>query len=122
MTRRAHTHTTDAGFSLVELMVVLVILTIGLLPLALVQTRAQQDVFESGQYSEAVQVAQLQMESAKSLGFGNIAADSGTVDVYAWNRQVQNIQFGLDQLRVTVSWNEKGNQRTLAVMDRIARR
>ncbi|MCH7549593.1 MAG: prepilin-type N-terminal cleavage/methylation domain-containing protein [Candidatus Krumholzibacteriota bacterium] len=51
----------NSGFTLVELMVVLVILTIGLLPLALVQTRAQQDVFETGQFSNAVQIAQLQI-------------------------------------------------------------
>jgi len=109
MTRHTHTQPNNAGFSLVELMVVLVILTVGLLPLALVQTRAQQDVFESGQFSEAVQVANLQMESAKSLGFGNAAADSGVADgVYTWNRQVQPVggTTGLDQITVTVSWNE----------------
>ena len=99
----------SGGFTLVELMVVLVILTIGLLPLALVQTRAQQDVFESGQFSDAIQVAQLQMESAKSLGFGNIPSDSGVVDnVYNWNRNVQNVSLGLDQITLTVAWSEKG--------------
>ena len=74
MTSNDNRNIRSAGFTLIELMVVLIILAIGLLPLALVQTRAQQDVFESGQFSDAVQIAQLQMESAKSLGFGNIVA------------------------------------------------
>ena len=119
MTR--HTHKDNKGFSLVELMVVLVILTIGLLPLALVQTRASQDVTESGQFSEAVRVAELQMESAKALGFGNIATDSGTVDgFYSWTRQVSNVSLGLDQIVVGVAWSEKGNRRTVAVLDMIS--
>jgi prepilin-type N-terminal cleavage/methylation domain-containing protein len=110
----------DAGFSLVELMVVLVILTIGLLPLALIQTRAQQDVFESGQYTEALQVAQLQMEQAKSQGFGNAVTDSGAVDSYTWTTTVNNVSFGLDEITVDVTWNEKGRQRTVQIMDRIS--
>jgi prepilin-type N-terminal cleavage/methylation domain-containing protein len=110
----------SAGFSLVELMVVLVILTIGLLPLALIQTRAQQDVFESGQYTEALQVAQLQMEVAKSSGFGNVATDSGLVDVYTWRATVSNVSFGLDQVVVDVRWNEKGRQRNIQIMDRLS--
>ncbi|MDH3198980.1 MAG: prepilin-type N-terminal cleavage/methylation domain-containing protein [Candidatus Krumholzibacteria bacterium] len=123
MTRHTHTQATDAGFSLIELMVVLVILTVGLLPLALVQTRAQQDVFESGQFTEAVQVAHLQMESAKSLGFGNAASDSGLVDgLYLWNRRVQPVagQTGLDQITVTVAWTEKDNARQIMVTDRVS--
>jgi prepilin-type N-terminal cleavage/methylation domain-containing protein len=110
----------NAGFSLVELMVVLVILAIGLLPLALIQTRAQQDVYESGQYTEALQVAQMQMEATKSLGFGNAATDSGLVDIYSWRATVNNVSFGLDQIVVTVQWNEKGTTRTIQIMDRIS--
>lgn len=123
MTDNANKNFRCAGFTLIELMVVLVILTIGLLPLALVQTRAQQDVFESGQFSDAVQVAQLQMESAKSLGFGNIPSDSGMVDaVYNWNRQVTNVSPGLDQISLNVSWSEKGKPRNVLFRNLIARR
>lgn len=124
MTRQTHnagnTSGRNAGFSLIELMVVLVILAIGLLPLALIQTRAQQDVFESGQYTEALQVAQLQMESAKSQGFGSAVTDSGAVDSYTWRATVTNVSFGLDQIVVDVQWNEKGRQRNVQIIDRVS--
>ncbi len=109
------------GFTLVELMVVLVILSVGLLPLAFIQTRASQDVLESSMWTQAVQVAQLQMESARALGFGNVTADSGLVDsAYTWRRQVQNVSFGLDQITIDVTWNEKGQQRNIQVTDLIS--
>ena len=108
------------GFSLVEIMVVLVILTIGLLPLAIVQTRAQQDVFESGQFSDALNVAQMQMETAKSQGFGNAVTDSGQVDIYSWRTTVTNVSFGLDRIAVRVGWNEKGEPRAVQVVNMIS--
>ena len=111
----------EAGFTLVEMMVVLVILTIGLLPLALVQTRAQQDVFESGAFSEAIRVAEMQMESARALGFGNIPPDSGQADsLYAWRRGVTNLSASMDQINITVSWNEKGTNRRVGVVNRVS--
>jgi len=110
----------EAGFSLVELMVALVILTIGLLPLAFVQTRAQQDVFDSGRHTEALAIAQLQMEEAKSLGFGVAVTDTGQVDSYTWIRDVQNVGVGLDQITVNVNWNERGDARSVTLINRIS--
>jgi prepilin-type N-terminal cleavage/methylation domain-containing protein len=110
----------EKGFSLVELMVALVILTIGLLPLAFVQTRAGQDVFDSGRYTEALAIATLQMEEAKSLGFGVAVTDTGQVDNYTWVRDVQNVSFGLDQISVSVTWNERGSARTVRIINRLS--
>lgn len=110
----------EAGFSLVELMVALVILTIGLLPLAFVQTRANQDVFDSGRHTEALAIAQLQMEEVKSLGFGVAATDTGQVDNYTWIRDVQNVSNGLDQITVSVNWNERGDARSVVLINRIS--
>jgi len=110
------------GFSLVELMVVLVVLAVGLLPLAFVQTRSQQNVFDSGRYSQAMELAQLQLESARSRGFGNVQPANGTIGNYAWNSTVQNVSFGLDQVTVQVSWQERGNPRTVTVIDMMSLR
>jgi prepilin-type N-terminal cleavage/methylation domain-containing protein len=112
----------EEGFSLVELMVALVILTIGLLPLAFVQTRAQQDVFDSGRYTEALTIATLEMEQTKSLGFGVAVPDTGSVDNYTWIRDVQNISPTLDQITVSVSWNERGSPRVVRIINRLSDR
>lgn len=110
------------GFSLIELMVVLVILAVGLLPLAFVQARSARNVVESGSYTQAVQLAQLQLESAKSLGFGNVQAGTATVGNYTWTSTVQNVSFGLDQVSVRVTWDEKGVTRTVTVVDMLSMR
>lgn len=112
----------EAGFTLVEIMVVLVILTIALLPLVFVQTRAGQEVYQSGRYTEAIAVGQLQMESAKSLGFGNVPADSGTVDNMNWTRTVQNVGVRLDQINVRVNWTERGSPREMSFVSLISDR
>ncbi len=110
------------GFSLTELMVVMVILTIAILPLALIQTRSNRSVFDSGQFTEALQIAQMQMEQTKSMGFANAAPDSGTVDNYSWTTTVQNISFGLNQLQVTVRWQEKDVTRSIVLTDLLSYR
>ncbi len=112
----------ERGFSLVELMVVLVVLAIGLLPLAFVQTRAQQEVVDSGRQTEALALAQLQMETAKTLGFGVAATDTGVVGNYQWIQSVQNVSLGLDQVTVTVNWTERGRPMSIAVINRLSMR
>lgn len=119
---RAATTRPDQGFSLVELMVVLVVLAIGLLPLAFVQTRAQQEVVDSGRQSEAVALAQLQMETAKSQGFGVAVDANGAVGNYTWTQTVTNVSFGLDQITVTVNWSERGQPRSVSMINRVSMR
>jgi len=80
-------------------------------------------VYEAGSFTEAVKVAELQMESAKAMGFGNIPADSGTVDgIYQYSTTVQSVGDRLDQIAVNVQWRESGNPRTVTVTNRISDR
>jgi prepilin-type N-terminal cleavage/methylation domain-containing protein len=112
----------EAGFSLVELMVVLVMLTLALLPLAFVQTRAREEVNDSGRYTEAIALGQLQLESAKSLGFGNIQAANGVVDNMNWTLTVQNVGVRLEQVNVRVNWIERGDPREMSFVTLVSDR
>jgi prepilin-type N-terminal cleavage/methylation domain-containing protein len=105
------------GFSLTELMVVMVVLMLAIIPLATVQTRSQQGVFESEQRSEALYIAQQQMEAVRALGFNNAVTDSGQVRVFSWRTDVQPVSLGLNSVEVTVAWSEKGRARSVVVND-----
>src|SRR5210317_271707 len=101
------------GFSLVEIMMVLLILSVGIIPLAVIQHQARQDVQESDTYTDGLNVAQSQLERIKGLGFGNAASDSGVVGNIQWTAQVDNVSFGLDRVQVTTSWRDGGGNRTI---------
>ena len=106
----------QSGVSMVELMVVLVVLTIGILPIAAVQTRSHRDVFDSGNRTEALNIAHLQMERAKGMGFNNAVTDSGWVNaVYRWDTVVANQGFGLNSVAVTVQWQERGRNQSITI-------
>ena len=97
------------GFTLVEIMMVLFILTVGILPLAVIQHRARSEVTESDLFTQGITVAQDQLERMKGLGFGIAVADTGEVGNVQWVSSVTNVDFGLDRLEVTVTW-QVGNQ------------
>ena len=110
------------GFSLVEIMMVLVILAVGVLPIAVIQHRARAEVGEADRHTQAIAVAQMQLERLKSRGFGNIAADNGVAGNIAWTAQVNNVSFGLDRLTVTATWQNKNVVETLTVSDLVSMR
>ena len=110
------------GFSLGEILVVMVILGIGIIPLAMVQHRARREVSKADRFTQAITVAQRQLEEMKGAGFGNAAPDSGAVGAIEWATNVQNVAFGLNRLEVTVNWAEEGQDRTLTVAGMISTR
>ena len=110
------------GFTLVEILVVLAILTIGILPLAMVQTQARHEVSKSDRFTQAITLAQSQLEQLKGAGFGNAVPDSGQVGAIQWRTNVQNISFGLDRLEVTVNWFDGVRDQTMLVSDLVSTR
>jgi prepilin-type N-terminal cleavage/methylation domain-containing protein len=111
-----------AGVTLVELMVVLVLLGTGVLALAAVQTRSNRVVFETGQDTRALSIGQAQIEAARTAGFAGAVADSGRVDVFDWRTEVSEVEPGLHQVDVTVSWLENGGLRSLRLNTLVAER
>jgi len=111
------------GFSLVEILMVLLILSVGVLPIAVIQPRARQEVNEADRHTQAIVVAQMQLERLKAMGFGNIpAAENGVVGNVNWAARVTNVSFGLDRIDVMVSWRNDAAVENLLVSDLVSMR
>ena len=120
--RRAPVRGDRQGFTLVEIMMVMVILAVGVLPIAVIQHQARREVNDADRQTQAIAVAQTQLERMKSAGFGLAVAGNGTVGQVTWASQVQNVSFGLDRLTVTASWRNKNVIETLVVSDLVSMR
>lgn len=110
------------GFSLVEILMVLMILTVGIIPLAVIQHKARKDVSESDVYTESLNVAQSQLERMKGLGFGVAVPDSGQTGNIRWVARVTNVSFGMDRIEVTATFTGGGGDQTLTVADLVSMR
>ena len=110
------------GFTLVEILMVLMILSVGILPIAVIQHRARQEVSESDRYTEGITIASAQLERIKGMGFGNAAADSGATGYVNWVANIDNVGFGLDRIVVTASWQNGADVESLTVTDLMSMR
>ncbi|MCP4293401.1 MAG: prepilin-type N-terminal cleavage/methylation domain-containing protein [bacterium] len=126
MMKRLHkllrTAPNNEGFTLIEILVVLFILSVGVLPLAVIHHRARREVTSSNNYTQAMLVAQDQLERIKGLGFGNAAPDTGQSGNITWVCTVTNQSFGLDRLEITTSWQAEGEVRTVTIADMVSLR
>lgn len=112
----------EAGVTLVELMIVLVIVAIGVLALSAVQTRSSSDVYRTGRHARALQVAQMHMEIARTAGFTSAQSDSGTTDGFGWLAVVDSVNVGLKRVHVTVRWADRGRPADIQLYNLVAKR
>jgi len=112
----------EAGISLVELMIVLVIVGIGVLSLSAVQTRSSTDVYATGRQTRALQLAQTRMEVARGAGFALAVSDSGSADGFQWQSVVDSAGIGLRRVRISVSWRDQGRPRAIELDNLLAQR
>ncbi|MHB8078522.1 MAG: type IV pilus modification PilV family protein [Candidatus Krumholzibacteriia bacterium] len=110
------------GFTLIEILIVLAVLSIGIIPLALVQSNARREVSHADRYTQAIALAQSRIEQAKGAGFGNAAPDSGDTGQLRWVTDVQNISFGMNQIGVTVTWNDGRSDQALRMVSLVSMR
>lgn len=108
---------------MVELMVAILLIAIGILPVAMVQSRSTRDVMATGLHTRALSVAQDQMEVARTAGFTTAKIDSGVVTGgFNWKTNVTSLSVSLKRVDVTVTWSIKGVTQSLAVSDLISDR
>ena len=112
----------NQGFTLVEIMAVLFILSVGVLPLAVIQHQAKREVTESDKFTQAMLVAQDQLERVKGMGFGDAVSDSGSAGSITWVCTVTNQSFGLDRIELTASWQSGTDVRSLTLADIVSMR
>jgi len=112
----------NEGVTLVEIMFVLIILALGILPIAAIQAQSHRDIYESGQRTEALSIAQLQMERARNMGFTAVTADSGAVGAFDWRTQVVPQSPSLAAVVVTVQWPEGDDTQTIQIRNLLSSR
>lgn len=120
--RRASRNTDSAGFTLIELMVALVIISIGILALSGVQTRTSRDVHSTGRGTRALALAEQQIEIARSGGYSGAVSDSGLVAPFGWLTRVDSVDVELRRVMVTVTWQELSGPKTLQLQTLLAAR
>lgn len=108
---------TAEGFTLLEVAAGLVILTIGLLAIAVMQITSTKVSYFSSHVTQATIFAQDKMEYLKNLPYGDSNLSSGqhnegTLSDTAFSRLyevAEDVGNSLKTITVTVQWTDRGN-------------
>lgn len=113
------------GFTLIEVMIAMTILSIGILGVAKMQISAMQGNSYASGLTEATSFAQNKMEELVGLAYDDLTdgsqAGSGATGIqYSifWNIAVNAPVANVKHIRVIVQWQQKGATRTVR-FDRI---
>ena len=111
----------EKGFTLLEVIIAVSVLTFGLLAVASMQATAIRGNYLSGNLTGASTLAGDRVEKLLSMGYSDTDLDVGdhsdSRDLYtiSWN-VAQNAAFNNTKtVNVTISWAERGSQKTLVM-------
>ena len=114
--------TDEAGITIIELMVVLVVFAIGILSLSVAQMRSSANVYGTGRQTRALELAQDRIENIRSGGYASAVADTGQTDNFAWIVQADSVNSDLRHVAVIVSWTDNGRAQSLRLDDLVSNR
>jgi prepilin-type N-terminal cleavage/methylation domain-containing protein len=102
------------GFTLIEMMVVILLLGVGMMGLAALTATVSRANVQSSELTTASTLAQTQIESSRAQPYASIVAgsDARTVNGVSYSRSwtvaSDNPASGLKTIVVTVSWTSRG--------------
>lgn len=116
MKRRSHTCQSDAGFTLLEVLVALSIVAIVVASITKLMVFSTGLVSLNQDYAEAIGVAQQKIEETRALDFTDITNNSGTEGIYSWalTVAVDDPEPGTKTITIQVTWEHKGEQKEYA--------
>jgi len=105
------------GFTLVELLLALILVTIGLFPLLLTISTSLVGTGGAKSESSAINLAQAKMEEIQNTAFDNISSEAKNIipgfPAYQREVQVTTLQPNLKDVKVILYWQIKGTQKNL---------
>lgn len=110
------------GFTLLEVILTLVLLTIGVFALSQAMSTGMLASTDSGNVDLALNIAQAKMEEIKDTAFASIAASGPAADANFPNFTTTVTVTGTDpkQIDLTVAWNVQGGSTNVGLTTLIA--
>ncbi len=117
----------NGGYSLIELVAALMIFSFGVMGSMELFTVCLQSTSTSLGYTQAVFLAQAVIEETIAEGEVYEGTDSGTFSSqfprHSWETECEEMDtIGLMKLRVVISWDERGNEKTFEITTLVADR
>ena len=117
LNRKQDRSTRESGFTLLEVIIAISILTVGLLAVASMQTAAIRGNSFASQATESITWAQDKLEDLMALNYAAVVngGPETTPDNYTVNWTVNTVG-NVKRITVTVSWAEKGINRQVTLL------
>ncbi len=113
----------EPGFSLIEIMVAVVVFSIGVLGLAALFPLAIKNVNQGAMLTRATQHAQSKMEDLMDAGIGELDSGADTLSgrfFRTWQVASDSLTSGLATVRVSVAWMGSGSERRVNLSSTMA--